>query len=570
MPYKLRCSYYDLYIGLDENTFHASVGAALRFCHGSGADFTIVDIIDTTGDSQNLIHIDDLSSDKLNNSIIGRIVLNDDSTNDSWSSVLLQLSWANHGGFYAVLLDVSLLPLVAACSLISDFMTAHPPESSVTRVWIRCKPSDWEKWNRIRVVTGHPSKLAVVLDLSGGLIGFSEQWFSEPVAAVLLSEQSVPESILLRFARQNTQPILSNPSMIPAVISMFKNFPPLGPHESQIAPYHDTLQLPLQPLRDEMENVVYETFESDSKKYDLYRDAILRSITKFQGQCHIAVVGAGRGGLVDAAISAIKIQGGNDMSKFTITCVEKNRFAAITLMHRLKKQWDIPNGPIISINHTDMRDWIPESKVDILVSELLGSLGDNEASPECLNDSVMSHLCPNGGISIPYRYFSTIEPVSAHKAWTQVRDMNKFQTPLVTLFHSFCQPSHEGTQPLFDFMHDCESRPCPFERSRTLTWTSKSDTLIHGFAGYFHCDLDAEGTVVMSTDPRTATPTMVSWFPAFLPLQIPVYVRSGDNIELYVRRRSTNLKMWIEWTLLEPIVQPTNNVDGSHHSVGLI
>ena len=32
-----------------------------------------------------------------------------------------------------------------------------------------------------------------------------------------------------------------------------------------------------------------------------------------------------------------------------------------------------------------MRDWKPESKVDIIVSELLGSFGDNELSPECLD-----------------------------------------------------------------------------------------------------------------------------------------------------------------------------------------
>jgi len=32
-----------------------------------------------------------------------------------------------------------------------------------------------------------------------------------------------------------------------------------------------------------------------------------------------------------------------------------------------------------------MRDWISPEKADILVSELLGSFGDNELSPECLD-----------------------------------------------------------------------------------------------------------------------------------------------------------------------------------------
>lgn len=32
-----------------------------------------------------------------------------------------------------------------------------------------------------------------------------------------------------------------------------------------------------------------------------------------------------------------------------------------------------------------MRDWKGTEKADILVSELLGSIGDNELSPECLD-----------------------------------------------------------------------------------------------------------------------------------------------------------------------------------------
>ena len=38
-----------------------------------------------------------------------------------------------------------------------------------------------------------------------------------------------------------------------------------------------------------------------------------------------------------------------------------------------------------------MRDWKAPEKADILVSELLGSLGDNELSPECL-DGAQSFL----------------------------------------------------------------------------------------------------------------------------------------------------------------------------------
>lgn len=40
---------------------------------------------------------------------------------------------------------------------------------------------------------------------------------------------------------------------------------------------------------------------------------------------------------------------------------------------------------------SDMRSFNPAEKADIIVSELLGSFGDNELSPECL-DGVMRCL----------------------------------------------------------------------------------------------------------------------------------------------------------------------------------
>ncbi len=48
-------------------------------------------------------------------------------------------------------------------------------------------------------------------------------------------------------------------------------------------------------------------------------------------------------------------------------------------------------GDKVIVVSSDMRDWKAPEKADILVSELLGSLGDNELSPECL-DGAQSFL----------------------------------------------------------------------------------------------------------------------------------------------------------------------------------
>lgn len=66
-----------------------------------------------------------------------------------------------------------------------------------------------------------------------------------------------------------------------------------------------------------------------------------------------------------------------------------------------------------------MRTWEPPELADILVSELLGSFGDNELSPECL-DGAQRLLAPHG-ISIPSEYTSFIEPVTAAKVWSDAR-----------------------------------------------------------------------------------------------------------------------------------------------------
>lgn len=115
------------------------------------------------------------------------------------------------------------------------------------------------------------------------------------------------------------------------------------------------------------------------------------------------VVGAGRGPLVHASLQAAK----KADRKLRVYAVEKNAnagtvsfflsllkrvlkfnhtltsypYAVITLRNRkVAEKWDN-----VTVVDTDMRVWNAPEKADILVSELLGSFGDNELSPECLD-----------------------------------------------------------------------------------------------------------------------------------------------------------------------------------------
>lgn len=52
------------------------------------------------------------------------------------------------------------------------------------------------------------------------------------------------------------------------------------------------------------------------------------------------------------------------------------------------------------------------------MSELLGSFGDNELSPECLIPT--EKFLKKGGIYLPYSYTNYILPISSQIIWNEI------------------------------------------------------------------------------------------------------------------------------------------------------
>lgn len=118
----------------------------------------------------------------------------------------------------------------------------------------------------------------------------------------------------------------------------------------------------------------------------------------------MCVAGAGRGGIVARCLAAV-VRAGRS-GKAHIYALEKNPNACITYVHalnlrrsqltqaiislRLEERKASEWGDHVSLVFGDMRKVkLPKGdQVDILVSELLGSFGDNELSPECLDGAV--------------------------------------------------------------------------------------------------------------------------------------------------------------------------------------
>ncbi|MCJ1383160.1 methyltransferase protein [Xylographa soralifera] len=240
--------------------------------------------------------------------------------------------------------------------------------------------------------------------------------------------------------------------------------------------YQDYLQVPLQPLTDNLESMTYEVFEKDPVKYDLYEQAVRQALRDWRdegkptsnpdGRVVVAVAGAGRGPLVTRALRASKAEN----VEIDLWAVEKNPNAYVLLQRHNKEDWD----RTVTIVQSDMRSWkgpfhrdpststftsappplshstnhqpsntppeLTHYPIDILISELLGSFADNELSPECL-DGILHLLAPTYGISIPRSYTAFLTPIAAPKLHADISSRSSWDptapdTPAVVWLHA--------------------------------------------------------------------------------------------------------------------------------------
>lgn len=366
--------------------------------------------------------------------------------------------------------------------------------------------------------------------------------------------------------------------------------------------FQDYLQVPLQPLADNLESVTYEGFERDPIKYAWYERAITAALRDWvggdgqgpkpmssgDGQVVVAVAGAGRGPLVTRTLRASEMTG----VPVEIWVIEKNINAYVLLQRQNELNW----GGHVRLVQSDMRSWKGPCRagdgvnggdtagthypVDILISELLGSFGDNELSPECL-DGVTHLLAPEHGISIPSSYSAHLTPISTPRLHADIRTMAAsnpaaFETPYVVLLHAFDNLSttttkgSSATAPIvktaWSFSHpnpnisaaDDSSALIPNAhnvRRTTLSFPCATRSTCHGFAGYFEAVLYKD--IQLSTNPVTMdakSKDMLSWFPIFFPLRTPLTVpgddkgsNSSSEIVVTMYRQTDGRKVWYEW-----------------------
>lgn len=355
--------------------------------------------------------------------------------------------------------------------------------------------------------------------------------------------------------------------------------PPFGPMETSVlTSFQDWLQSPLQPLSDNLESATYEVFECDPVKYNQYEIATMEALSEWKklkkptskkDKVVIAVAGSGRGPLVTRALNAAK----DAEVDVEVWAVEKNPNAYVYLLRQNEKVW---NGQV-NVVKTDMRHWkgpVVETtaegkpvygKVDILISELLGSFGDNELSPECLDG--IQHVMATNGISIPSSYTAHLSPISTPKLYADIAsrfatDPTAFATPWVVHlfaldFVSQKVPNHPRIQEAWEFSHPIPAATLDNVEARRsggvvgggggsmagaagandhnsrfchLTFVCRTRGVTHGLAGYFEATLyeselpeNDKAKVEISIHPERIdekSRDMTSWFPIFFPLKV--------------------------------------------------
>ncbi|XP_053970427.1 protein arginine N-methyltransferase 5 [Hylaeus volcanicus] len=557
-----------------------------------------------------------LCSSDWNNLIIGKLSphINVDSKNpivkkNSEETLLQELSLASHLGLVGVTFKLTkgIEHNANLARIICDKMSSTcslqvwiqvPMENPVIQTYSYREQehglaeSPWEWWNAFRVICDYDRKLGIVLLVSHDLPEQEEidRWLGEPVRCLIIpttlfisNKKGYPvlskahQTLVKKFAVLEVQFILTGANRHQN-ISYYHNYleylwkgcQTSGPVERFARGYEDYLQCPLQPLMDNLESQTYEVFEKDPVKYTQYQTAIHEAILGIKSKTTdknrkivIMVVGAGRGPLVHASLNAAEMAD----QQIKVYAVEKNPNAVLTLQALERDMWE----DRVTVVSCDMREWCAPEKADILVSELLGSFGDNELSPECL-DGVQRFL-KDDGISIPCSYTSYIAPVQSSKLYNEVRlckDKEKhwlahFETSYVV--HLQNKYDIAKPQPLFTFNHP--NRECIIDNSRyeTKKFAVQQNCVLHGFSGYF--DTVLYKNVTLSIEPSTRSPGMFSWFPIFFPIKEPVQLKAGDEVVVHFWRQCSSKNVWYEWCISKPIAGPVHNPNGRSYTIGL-
>lgn len=185
--------------------------------------------------------------------------------------------------------------------------------------------------------------------------------------------------------------------------------------------------------------------------------------------------------------------------------------------------------------------------VDVLISEIIGNMADNENFQPILQDAIQRFLKPQGKL-LPQATRSYLVPVAARNAHA---DLSAGKIASITPHYEVSQLYRDRriSSP-FNIYYDCIlprsiylSQPQmaasysgdwgqPSTYSHTLFFTLTGQSVLTGFKSYFVAQLSDATDLDISGDDIARRTTSDSWKHAYLPITHPIEVRVGDQLEL--------------------------------------
>lgn len=206
----------------------------------------------------------------------------------------------------------------------------------------------------------------------------------------------------------------------------------------------------------------------------------------------------------------------------------------LELSRELARKNGIKNLTFVRAHSTEVKN---PPQVDVVISETLGNFALEEGLLETLQDG-RRFLKPDG-VLIPQRLRQKVAPVVSPRlaasvdVWGSIGFGLDFEPArTVSLQNVYVRsirsddllaaPDAVRTFDALDFRHDTRSR-----RTARTEWSFPVETVLHGFAIWWECDLVEE--VMLATAPD-APPT--HWEQIFLPPLEPVTMREGEQLRL--------------------------------------
>lgn len=276
--------------------------------------------------------------------------------------------------------------------------------------------------------------------------------------------------------------------------------------------YVDLLIDPLQPLTQDLGLEVYANFEKDKAKYSQYNHAIemaLEDLHLSKPSLRILVIGPGRGPLLEMAMAL-----GNPEDD--IVAVERNTKCRDILESKIQ------NKTNVELRFQDVRDIPDANSFDLVVSELLGSFGCNEACPE-----ILQIFSSSTAVMIPQECRSWLQPI-----YTPLPIVG--ERPYLVQLSTYREESE--AQQVFEDVYPGQNS---LNRAKTLSFQAPHSC--NALLGYFEATL--YGPYRIGILPSVAKDEYCSsWFPMLFPIP-----RTAGSFDVEFERVSTDSAMYYEW-----------------------